>query len=359
MPNGPDDAGPGAAALRVVVLGAGGVGGYFGGALARAGHDVTLLARGEHLAAIRARGLELRTPPGVGGAPAAEASVHVRVGATDDPSALPDADLVLVAVKSYSLPEVAPAAARLAARGATVLPLLNGVDAADRLAEAGVPRRALLGGVTVVSAAKVAPGVVERRSAFQRVVVGRFGPPTAASDAPPAADGALGVSPSGDHPFDNIPLGERRITRIVQAFRDAGADARVSPRIDVELWHKLVFLALLAAACGLARQDVGAVRRAPLGRLLVERAVAEVAAVGRAHGVALDPDIEAQTVAAIDALPDAMRPSFLLDLEHGGPTELEVLSGAVSRLGRRYGVPTPVHDTAVAALGAATAVVGP
>ena len=111
----------------------------------------------------------------------------------------------------------------------------------------------------------------------------------------------------------------------------------------------------MAAACGLARRDVGTVRAAPLGRLLIKRAVAEIAAVGRAHGIALDSDLMAQTVAMLDALPDAMRPSFLLDLEHGGPTELDVLSGAVSRLGQRYGVPTPVHDTAVAAFGAATA----
>ncbi|GJG86721.1 2-dehydropantoate 2-reductase [Gemmatimonadetes bacterium T265] len=335
MPDAPDTAGT-AAPLRVVVLGAGGIGGYFGGVLARAGQDVTLLARGEHLAAIQAHGLELRTPAEEAGATTA---ARVRVRATSDPAALPDADLVLVAVKSYSLHEVAPAAARLAARGATVLPLLNGVDAADRLAEAGVPRAALLGGVTVISAARVAPGVVERRSAFQRVVVGRF----AAAAAPPADD----------------PLGDRRVADIVRAFHDAGVEARVSPRIDVELWNKLAFLASMAAACGLARQDVGTVRRAPLGRLLIERAVAEIAAVGRAHGVALDPDVTAQTVAAIDALPDAMRPSFLLDLAHGGPTELDVLSGAVGRLGRQYGVPTPVHDTAVAALGAATNVVAP
>ena len=327
-----------AAALRVVVLGAGGIGGYFGGALAQRGHAVTLLARGEHLAAIRARGLELRTPAG------AEASARVRVPATDDAAALPNADLVLVAVKSYSLHEIAPAAALLAARGATVLPLLNGIDAADRLAEGGVPRTALLGGVAVVSAAKTAPGIIERRSAFQRVIVGRFGSPAIPNSTAHVADDAV----------DELPLGYRRVARIVQAFRDAGVDTHVSPRIDVELWHKLAFLASMAAACGLARRDVGTVRRAPLGRLLIARAVAEIAAVGRAHGVALDPDLTAQTVATIEALPDAMRPSFLLDIERGGPTELDVLSGAVSRLGQRYGVPTPIHDTAVAALSAVT-----
>ena len=327
--------------LRVVVLGAGGVGGYFGGVLARAGHHVTLLARGDHLAAIRTHGLELRTPPdgegAPGGPPRPPTHVRVSLGATDDAGALPPADLVLVAVKSYSLREVAPAAARLAAGGATVLPLLNGVDAADHLAAEGVPRTALLGGATVISAAKVAPGVVERRSAVQRVVVGRFG---AAAPAGPATDGPAVPDPSGDPD----------VGRIVRAFQGAGVDARATAHIVVELWHKLAFLAPMAAACGLARADVGTVCAAPLGHLLVERAVAEVVAVARAHGVAVDPELAAQTVAAITALPGAMRPSLLLDLERGGPTEIDVLSGAVSRLGRHYGVPTPVHDTAVAAL---------
>lgn len=312
--------------LRIVVLGAGGVGGYFGGTLAGAGHRVTLLARGDHLAAIRARGLELRIPATTTPTRPPE---RVPIDATDDPAALPDADLVIVAVKSYSLSEVAPAAARLATAGATVLPLLNGVDAAERLITLGVPPHALLAGVTVVSAAKVAPGVVERRSAFQRVIVGRLDPARVGEDAVAA--------------------------RVVEAFRGAGVDARVAPHIDVELWHKLIFLASMAAACGLARADVGTVRTAPLGGLLIERAVAEIVAVARAHGVAVDPEIGAQTVAAIDELPAAMRPSFLLDLERGGPTELDVLSGAVSRLGRQYSVPTPVHDTAVAALSAAQA----
>ncbi|HEY2064354.1 MAG TPA: 2-dehydropantoate 2-reductase [Gemmatimonadaceae bacterium] len=312
--------------LRVVVLGAGGVGGYFGGVLARAGHDVTLLARGDHLAAIRARGLQLKLPSD-DGTPAAE-SIVAPVKATDDANALPHADLVLVTVKSYSLHEIAPAAARLARAGATVLPLLNGVDAADRLVEYGVPRDALLGGVTVISAARVGPGVIERRSAFQRVVVGTLRGAT---------------------------VDTARVNRMVQAFDDAGVDVRVSSRIEVELWNKLIFLASMAAACGLARREVGAVRSAPLGRLLIERAVAEIVAVARAHGVAVDPDITAQTVGAIEALPATMRPSLLLDLERGGPTELDVLSGAVSRLGRQHGIPTPVHDTAVAAIGAAGA----
>jgi hypothetical protein len=139
--------------------------------------------------------------------------------------------------------------------------------------------------VTVVSAMRVAPGVVERRSAFQRVIVGRF----------------RGTGADATRDVD-CPAGSSRMGRIVEAFRRTGADARMSSEIEVELGRKLVFLASMAAACGLARRDVGTVRRAPLGHLLIERAIAEIVAVARAHGVALESDIATQTVGAIDAL---------------------------------------------------------
>src|SRR5947209_6616980 len=151
------------ASMRIAILGAGGVGGYYGGILARAGHAVALLARGAHLEALRARGLEVRTPEG---------TFMAAVAATDEPRELGEVELAVVAVKSYSLPEIVPAARLLAERGADVLPLLNGVEAADRLVDQGVPGERVLGGLTEISAARLGPGVVERRSAFQRVVVG-------------------------------------------------------------------------------------------------------------------------------------------------------------------------------------------
>ncbi len=306
--------------LHVAILGAGGVGGYYGGVLARAGHDVTLLARGAHLDAVRARGLELREPEG---------TAVVPVAATDDPAALGAADLAIVAVKSYALEEIAPAVAHVARRGATVLPLLNGVDAADRLAAAGVPRDALLGGVTFISAARVAAGVIERWSPFRRVVLGELAPAQTGSTARTAA--------------------------IAAALRSAGVTATVTDEIVVELWRKLAFLAPIAAACGLARAPIGAVRDAPLGREVLARAVEEIVAVARALGVPLGDDEARRTVRAIDDIPPAMRPSLLLDLERGGPTEIDVLSGAIARLGRERGIPTPTHDVAVAALSAAVA----
>jgi 2-dehydropantoate 2-reductase len=297
---------------RVAVLGAGGVGGYFGGALARAGHEVVLLARGAHLDAIRHRGLEVRTP---------EETFTAQVTATDHPHAIGPVDFAVIAVKNYSLAEIAPAARSLAEQGADILPLLNGVEAADRLIAADVPADRVLGGLTEISAVRTGLGAVERRSAFQRIVVG---------------ERAGEVS--------------ERAERIAAAFREAGADARASTNITADLWRKLTFIATMAACCGLSRTSIGPVRKAPLGQLLIERAVHEVAAVGRRRGVALPADTEAKTLAFIASLPDAIKPSFLLDLESGGPTEIDDLCGAVSRLGRLAGVETPVHDVATAAL---------
>ncbi len=298
--------------LRVAVLGAGGVGGYYGGALARAGYPVALLARGEHLAAIRARGLEVRTPEG---------AFTVRVDASDDAGALGPADVAIVAVKTYSLGEVLGAARLLAGTGAAVLPLLNGVEAADRLVAGGVPSSNVLAGLTRVSVARVAPGVVERKSPFQSVVVGEL------------SGGA-----------------SERLQRIVEAFQDAGAQASASDDIAADLWRKFAFIAPMAAACGLARAPIGPVRDAPYGKLLLTRAVGEVLAVARARGVRLGEDEEGKILAFMEGVGGAMKPSFLLDVEAGGPNELDDLSGAVSRLGRASGVETPVHDTAVTAL---------
>jgi 2-dehydropantoate 2-reductase len=299
--------------LRIAILGAGGVGGYYGGVLARAGKGVVLLARGAHLEALRTRGLTVTTP---------EESFVVPVEATDDPRGLGPVDYAIVAVKNYSLAEIAPVVRALAEAGATILPLLNGVEVVDRLREHGVPEDRILGGLTAISAVRTGPGVVERKSPMQRVVVGEV---------------SGGTSP--------------RAEAIASAFRDAGVQGEATPDIDVETWRKFAFIASMAAACGLARSPVGPLREVPLGRLLLGRAVNEAVAVARARGVGLATDEESSILRLIDSLPAAMKPSLLLDLEAGGPTEIDDLSGAVSRLGRRDGVATPIHDTAAVALG--------
>lgn len=298
--------------MKVTILGAGAVGAYYGGLLARAGREVTCFARGANLAAIQARGLEVRTPEG---------GFTVPMAATDRSEDLPPADFAILAVKSYALPDMGPVLRQVAEQGATILPLLNGVETAELLIRAGVPEAAILGGLTKISAVRVAPGVVERKTPFQLVVAGEF-------------DGRR----------------SERVERIVAAFREAGVDARATERIREELWEKWIFIVTLAAACGLARTSIGPLRADPLGRRLLERARDEAVAVTRARGIPFSDDQVASLQALVDNVGPATRPSFLTDLEAGGPTELDVLSGAVSRFAAELGIPVPVHDTAAVAL---------
>jgi 2-dehydropantoate 2-reductase len=297
---------------RVAVLGVGGIGGYYAGLLARAGHDVFALARGANLTALRERGLVVRTP---------DEEWKSAITASDDAGELSASfeadDLALVTTKAYSLDGIAPAVRRFAGRGALVVPMLNGVEAADRLIELGVPRAQLIGGVTYISAVRIEPGVFERRSTFQRVIVGEL---------------PNGVSP--------------RTKTIATMFGDAGAEGTSSENITLALWQKFVFLASIAAACGLTRLPIGPVRDAPLGARLIERAVREAVAVGRARGIALPPDEEARVLNQINSIPATTQPSLLLDLLAGSPTEVDVLSGAIARFAEESKIETPIHDAA-------------
>lgn len=299
--------------MRIAIIGAGGVGGYFGALLARAGHDVTLYARGDHLRVIRERGITIRSSDGGG--------FTTPIGATADATELRGATVAIIAVKSYSVAEIAPVARDLASAGTVILPLLNGVGAADALEHGGVPPAQILGGLTMVSAFRSAPGEITRVSWQERIVIGEL---------------------SGEI--------SDRVTAIVEAIGSSGVETVATTNIVPDLWRKFNMLCAMAAACGLARSDVAGIRDTPLGHRLIERAVREIAAVGRAKGVAIPMTQEEETMRRIAALPATMKPSFLLDLERGGPTELDVLSGAVSRFGDETGVPTPVHDTAAAAL---------
>lgn len=302
--------------MRFAILGAGGVGGYYGGLLARNGHDVCVLARTSNLLALQERGLEIRTPGD---------AFTVRVQASDNVKDFGAVDCALVAVKNYSLAEIAPAAAFLAEQGALIVPLLNGVEVVEQLVAHGVPQAQLVGGLTAISVVRTAPGVFERRSPFQRVVLGES--------------------------TKSQPERKQRIDAIAQAFREAGVETNVSADITADLWRKFAFIASMAAACGLSRTAIGPLRATGLGRLLIERAVREVISVARARKVALADDEADRAMKVIDGLPEAMKPSLLIDLEAGRPTEIEDLSGAVSRLGKASGVETPVHDTAAAAIG--------
>jgi len=298
--------------MRIAIIGAGGVGGYYAALLARGGHEVTLLARGDHLRAIRQDGIVIKDHG---------ATFSVPVNATDRADDLRGADWAMLAVKSYSVAELAGVIAMLARDGVAIVPILNGVTTARNLEAAGVPRAQILGATTVMNAHKTAPGVIERLSQKERFVVGEL-------------DGTMST----------------RAEAIATAMQSTGGESLATPEIVLELWQKFTMLCACAAACGMARSELGAIRDTELGRLLIERAVHEIAAVARAMHVPIPPTQEADALARIAAMPATLKPSFVVDLERGGPTELDVLSGAVSRFGKETGVPTPVHDTAAAVL---------
>ena len=196
---------------------------------------------------------------------------------------------------------------------------------ADRLIALGVPRANILGGIAYVNTERTAPGVITRTGALLRIVIGEL-----------------------DHTISD------RARALASALRAAGVETNVTDAITLELWRKFAGLTTIAALCGLARRPIGAVRAAPLGRTVIDRAVREVVAVARASGVPYSDEDLRRTLGAIEGLPDGTRPSFLADLERGGPTEIDALSGTVVRLARSMGIDAPVHETAVAALTAQT-----
>jgi 2-dehydropantoate 2-reductase len=305
--------------MKFAIVGAGGIGGYYGGVLARSGNEVQILARGENLNALREKGLQVRTPEG---------AFTVEVTACDDVAQFTPVDCAIIAVKTYSLADAAPAAKHLAEKGALIVPFLNGVDIAERLVELGVAKEPIVGGLTTISAARTAPGVFERKSNFQKIIIGEF-------------------------PGGRDPARRQKVERIVQAFLRAGVEAQVADDIRVELWRKYAFIAAMAAVCGLARSAIGGVRAAPLGPLLLERAIREVVTVAHARGIRLADDETERILRFCATLPDGMKPSLLLDVEAGRQSEIDAMSGTVGRFGREVGIETPVHDTALAALSTA------
>jgi 2-dehydropantoate 2-reductase len=301
---------------RFGILGAGAMGSYYAALLSRAGREVHLLARGAHLEALRSKGLAVTLPSG---------TIHTTPNVIGTWTEAPRVDFALLTVKSYSLDEIAPAAASAARDGAMILPLLNGVDIRDRLVALGVPAEQILGGVATISVARTSPGVVERRSPFDRVIAGAW-----------------------------RVEGSSLADLVVDELRDAGVDARASSEIALEQWRKFSFIVPMGIACGLTRRPMGATASTESGRALLAQAVAEVCAVARASGVPFTADDEQNTLTNLLSLPAAAKPSFLLDLERGGPTELDVLAGAVSRLGHDLGVPVPLADLATTVFSIAT-----
>jgi len=298
--------------MKVAVLGAGGVGGYYGGLLAQCGQDVTFIARSAHLHAIQERGLSVESVHG---------SFEIRPArATDDPAQVGLVDLVLVTVKNYDLQAAAQGARPLFGPQTVALPLLNGLDAADRLS-AVLGKELVLAGLTHISSSVTAPGVIRQVSGVRRITFGE-------------QDGE--ITP--------------RAERVRDLLSSSGVDVVLTPAVEIALWEKFVFIASISGVCCLARQAVGPVLRTPETRQLYIDALHEVEAVGRAKGVLLTADIAERTLAITESFAPETKPSLLVDLEAGRRLELEAMSGTVVRYGQAADIPTPVHGVIYAAL---------
>ena len=298
--------------MRIAIMGSGGVGGYLGGRLAASGQDVTFIARGAHLAALRSEGLRIESARGDVAGPPAQA--------TDDPAAIGPVDLVVFAVKLYDTEQAAAATRPLIGPATGVVTLQNGVDSVGVLS-ATLGREHVIGGSAHIAAVIAAPGVIRHTGTMARFLFGEL-------------DGAQ----------------SERIAALSAALDKAGVDHQVSEDIERDIWGKMVFLATFAGLTALMRLPIGPIRADPDTRALYLAGLAEALAVARAKGIALPDDFVAQTLARTDQLPYEMKSSLLNDLESGRRLELPWLSGAIARMGEEQGVPTPTHAFITTAL---------
>jgi 2-dehydropantoate 2-reductase len=297
--------------MRIAVMGAGGVGGYFGARLAQAGNEVTLIARGRHLEALRAKGIALKSPLG---------DAQVKARAVENPADAGAVDVVLFAVKLWDTESAAQAIRPLVASGGMVIPFQNGVESIARVAGV-LGRERVLGGAAYIAARIVEPGVIVQTGSMARL---RFG--TVLKTQRPAAEAFLA------------------------ACRAAKIDCELSDDIELALWEKFVLLAAVSGTTAVTRSPIGVVRGDSETRWLLETAMRETWAVGRKRGVALADDFVAKTMVNVDGLPHEMKSSMLGDLEAGGRLEAPWLSGAVARMAREAGSEAPVNRAIYAAL---------
>jgi 2-dehydropantoate 2-reductase len=297
--------------MRVAVFGAGAVGGYLGSCLAQAGADVSFIARGAHLAAMRERGLTLLTPEGD------RSTVQVR--ATDDPAEIGPVDIVLFLVKSYDTNDAAQRLPPLIGEGTGVLSLQNGIDNEIRIADVVGPEH-VLGGAAYILAAIESPGVV--RSGRARIVVGELNP------GPPS----------------------ERVERFVDLARAGGIDAEASTDVQTTKWEKYVLLVAFSAISAATQLTVGDIRGSEAASAMMRGIISEAWSVGRALGVPLADDLVERQHALVLAQKDDEGTSLRHDLLTGHRMELDALQGTLRRLGGEIGVPTPWTDAAYAIL---------
>jgi 2-dehydropantoate 2-reductase len=297
--------------MRIAIVGAGAVGGYFGSQLVAAGTEVVFLARSATLQTLKAKGLRVESPDG---------NLNLKVEATDDPAAIGEVDAVIVAVKAWQVPEVAELIRPLVGDTTAVLPLQNGVEAADQLAEVFGNDR-VLGGMCRIVAVQVAPGHVQH----------------------------LGVEPF-------IALGDLRgrpnqlAEDLLAVLSNADIWSRIPFDIRSSIWQKMLFVAPVSGVGAVTRSDIGTMRSLSEVRALLQQAMSEICAVATAKRITLRDDAIERTMSFLDSMESEATTSMQRNLMEGRPSELEALNGAVVRIGRSLGVDTPVHRFLYASL---------
>ena len=292
--------------MKIAMMGSGGVGGFFGGRLAKAGHDVRFIARGSHLAALRAQGLTIENEP--------QGNIHIpKVNATEDPASIGTVDLVILSVKLWDTEAAAQQVKPIVGPDTAVLSLQNGVTK-DAIMRRVFGDKAVMGGVCYVATHISRPGTIRQTGTMQRIVVGEYG-----------------------------GRKSRRAEELHAALASSGVTAELSDDVRRSIWEKYVFLVGLSATTTTMRRTLGPIRSNAQTRTFLHDVIREVVAVGRAHGVALPEDYADNRLAFGDTLPADMTSSMHHDLEKGNRLEVEWLSGGVVELGKEKGVPTPCN----------------
>lgn len=291
--------------MRIAVFGAGGVGGYFGGRLAQAGEDVVFIARGDHLQAMRDNGLRVDSIKG-------DFVLHP-IQATDNPKEVGKVEAILVAVKAWQVPHAAREIRPIVGENTFVVPLQNGVEAPAQLSDV-LGKEHVLGGLCHIVSFIAGPGHIRH----------------------------VGIEPHVA--FAEMEGGRsKRAERLWEAFARSGVRAEVPDDIQAAMWQKFLFIAAISGVGAVTQAPAGVMRRLPETRDLLEKAMREVVAVGKAHQVNLGEGVVEKTMTFIDKLPQNATASMQRDIMEGRPSELNSQNGAVLRLGSEMGVPTPIH----------------
>jgi 2-dehydropantoate 2-reductase len=291
--------------MRIVIFGTGGVGGFFGGRLARAGEDVTFIARGEHLRAIKADGLKVDSTAGD--------FVISPAKATDDVSDVGETDLVILGVKAWQVPEAARVTKPIVGPNTTVLPLQNGVEAVSQLVDE-LGSANVIGGLCRIVSFVVGPGHIRHAGFTPSIIVGEL---------------------------DNLRTD--RIIRIEELFTRAGLEITIAQDIQVALWTKFLFIASFSGVGAMANAPAGVIRSDPKWRTKIINAMEEIYTLAHARGINLPPDSIDTVMRAVDALPEDATSSMQRDIAAGKPSELDSQNGAVVRMAHETGIEVPTH----------------